>query len=487
MHILAFVLVASTLGQIFAPVFHAMSWLLATYYSAVPNYVAAIAMLTITVMIISFPLNRASTRSMFKMQLLQPEVQKLRTKYKPSRDMTVQERQEMRQKLNEEMMALYRENNVSMAGGCLPNIVIFPIFIVLYDVVRGLTNTCAAVSAHATSCATAAQLKGVAHPVSLWAPRYIITGTRMYHNLAAAHGKMISFGINLASSVRTPQPTWVDVLPFVAVILIAIALQYIQLKQMTGRNTQTGQVAQQMQAMQKFMPLVMALIYVNIPAAVNVYFIFSSLFRIGQQEWMYRRDPQITHAMAQLKARRAATAGGGGKKGEVEPVPPMTPLPPSGLRGFRARIANALAPELMAGEANGGPAPAAGSGGRPAGGGASGRGGAGTGGRAAGARPGGGGSAGSRGASGAGGSGGAKGSKPAGGRSSGGGAGAASKGGTGSPAGGGAPKGTGGRGQRPAGSGGAKPATTNGAGDGAPAGNGSAAPRESGKRPRRPS
>jgi YidC/Oxa1 family membrane protein insertase len=303
-------------------------------------------------MIISFPLNRASTRSMFKMQLLQPEVQKLRAKYKPSRDSTVQERQEMRQKLNEEMMALYRENNVSMAGGCLPNLVIFPIFIVLYDVIRGLTNTCAAVSAHATTCATAAQLKGVAHPVALWAPRYIISGTRMYHNLKAANGKMISFGINLASSVRTPQPKWIDILPFVGVVLIAIALQYVQLKQMTGRNTQTGQVAQQMQAMQKFMPLVMALIYVNIPAAVNVYFIFSSLFRIGQQEWMYRRDPQIVHAMEQLKARKAnAAAGekggaGAGARRKADALEPAGPPPPGGLRGFRARLAQALAPDM---------------------------------------------------------------------------------------------------------------------------------------------
>jgi YidC/Oxa1 family membrane protein insertase len=363
---------ASTLGQIFSPLFKAMSWLLAFYFSLVPNYIVAIAMLTITVMIISFPLNRASTRSMFKMQLLQPEVQKLRNKYKPSKDTSIAERQEMRQKLNEEMMALYRENNVSMAGGCLPNLVIFPIFIILYDCVRGLTNTCTAIVGQ-RACATSAQLKGATHTFALWNPRYITTSSKLYHSLASTSppGKMLSFGLNLANTVRTHQPSWVDVLPFVFMVAMAVGLQYVQLKQMTGRNTQTGQVAQQMQAMQKFMPLIMAVIYISIPAAVNVYFIVSSLFRISQQEWMYRRDPHIMQAFAQLKARKAAggstgSAGGkpGGKSGgprtggprggkpggpstggpkATAPEPTFPPASP--IRGLRARLAAALAPD----------------------------------------------------------------------------------------------------------------------------------------------
>lgn len=315
-------LLASTVGQIFSPFFKALSWLLAFYYSLVPNYVFAIALLTVSVMIVSFPLNRASTRAMFKMQLFQPEVQKLRNKYKPSRDMPQAERHELRQKLNEETMALYRENNISMTGGCLPNLVIFPIFIVLYDVIRGLTNTCIAQIGQ-NVCATSAIAKSLKHSHVIWSPRYITHNTALYSNLSAAHGKMIAFGINLANTVRSPQHSWIDVLPFVAVVLVAIALQYIQLKQMTGRNTATGQGVQQMQAMQKFMPLIMALIYISIPAAVNIYFIVSSLFRIGQQEYMYRRDPQIVSSLAVLKARRSEAGtkpSGTGKSGGSKPA-----------------------------------------------------------------------------------------------------------------------------------------------------------------------
>jgi YidC/Oxa1 family membrane protein insertase len=51
----------------------------------------------------------------------------------------------------------------------------------------------------------------------------------------------------------------------------------------------------------------MAVIYISIPAAVVVYFIVSSLFRIGQQEWMYRRDPHIVGSMKELSQRKVVT------------------------------------------------------------------------------------------------------------------------------------------------------------------------------------
>jgi YidC/Oxa1 family membrane protein insertase len=340
-------ILGSLLGQIFSPIFHAMSFLLAFYYGLINNYVVAITLLTFTVMIVSFPLNRASTRSMFKMQLLAPEMQKIRNKYKVTRDTPALERQELRQKMNEETMALYRENNVSMLGGCLPNLAVFPIFIVLYDVIRGLTNTCKALTSAPDVCATSAQLAGKPPQdiVTHWAPRYAFyPNTDLYRNLEAANGQMKAFGINLANTVRTPQAHWYLVLPFVLIVLVAVALQYLQLRQMTNRNKSTAAgnapVAQQMQTMQRIMPVVMAVIYISIPAAVVIYFIASSLFRIGQQEWMFRRDPQITAAVRELKNRKAgapATKAGGAQKG----APEVTGQRP---RTFRERLALAIAP-----------------------------------------------------------------------------------------------------------------------------------------------
>ena len=65
---------------------------------------------------------------MLMMQQLQPEMKKLQSKYKDDR-----------QKLNEELLKFYKENNINPVGGCLPLLVQTPVFLVLYSVLRGLT------------------------------------------------------------------------------------------------------------------------------------------------------------------------------------------------------------------------------------------------------------------------------------------------------------------------------------------------------------
>jgi YidC/Oxa1 family membrane protein insertase len=285
------VLLASTIGQIAHPFFVAFAWLIAEFYALIPNYAVAIALLTIAVMVVVFPINRRATRSMMKMQLLAPEIRKLQAKYKAQPGATVQERQEARQRLNEELMALYRENNVSPTGGCLPMLLQFPIFWILYMTIRGLTH------------------EGVGNRVL--APLYIDRGTRLYRdiiqqNLHTAHPQLNAFGINLADSVRTSWLTWGQKVPFIILILLAIGLQYVQMKQLNGRNPAAAQANPQMQQMQKIFPVIFAIIYISIPAGVNVYFIVSSLFRIAQQEYMYRRDPHIRESLARLHARARA-------------------------------------------------------------------------------------------------------------------------------------------------------------------------------------
>ena len=66
---------------------------------------------------------------MIQMQRLQPEMRRLQRKYKDDR-----------QKLNEELMAFYKENNLNPLGGCLPLLLQTPVFIILYNVIRGLTH-----------------------------------------------------------------------------------------------------------------------------------------------------------------------------------------------------------------------------------------------------------------------------------------------------------------------------------------------------------
>lgn len=251
-----------SLGQILNPLYQAVASILTFFYSIIPNYAVAIGLLTIAVMVVLAPLTVKSTRSMLSMQKLAPEMKKLQQKYKGDR-----------QKLNEEMMKLYKEHNVSPVGGCLPMLLQLPFFFIMYNVVRGLTNT---VGPHHTP-----------------APKYISHTSQMYHDLIASGGQMKAFGINLAGSATSHHSSFAAALPFYIIIVLAIALQYLQMRQLTARNPQAAAANPQAQKLQKFMPLIFAFIYISIQAAVNIYFIVSSLFRIGQQELMFRYDPVI--------------------------------------------------------------------------------------------------------------------------------------------------------------------------------------------------
>lgn len=87
----------------------------------VKNYGVAIILLTLATNIVLSPLTKASFMSMQRMQLVQPQIAKLREKYKG--DPT---------KLNHETMAIYKKQKINPMGGCFPMIVQMPIFISLY-------------------------------------------------------------------------------------------------------------------------------------------------------------------------------------------------------------------------------------------------------------------------------------------------------------------------------------------------------------------
>src|SRR5437762_1427000 len=91
---------------------------LSFFYDLVPSYGLAIILLTVAVRLVMLPLTIKQTRSMQEMQKLQPEVKRLQAKYKGGD----------RQKMNEEMMKLYKEHKVNPLGGCLPLLLQLPIF-----------------------------------------------------------------------------------------------------------------------------------------------------------------------------------------------------------------------------------------------------------------------------------------------------------------------------------------------------------------------
>jgi YidC/Oxa1 family membrane protein insertase len=276
---------SSTLGRIGHPFYVAFAWILAGSFALVPNYAIAIALLTLVVMIVVLPITIHGTRGMMKMQVLAPEVKKIRANYKVEPKMTAAKRRELQERQQAELMALYKENNISPAGGCLPTILQIPIFIILYGTIRGLVHQVI--------------VKGSA----VSDPLYVGHGTRIFKAVGAAHGHLVAFGLNLADSVRTPGLAWGPRVPFIALILVALALQYFQMKQANDRNLAGVAANHQMRRIQNLLPLILVVIYVSLPAGVIVYFIVSSLFRIALQAVMYRHDPHIRTSLKRLQAQ----------------------------------------------------------------------------------------------------------------------------------------------------------------------------------------
>jgi YidC/Oxa1 family membrane protein insertase len=99
------------------PLFWYLSWL----YQWVGNWGLAIILLTVTLKAVFYPLSAASYRSMARMRVVAPKLQKLKDQYGNDR-----------QRMNQAMMELYKTEKINPLGGCLPVLVQIPVFIALY-------------------------------------------------------------------------------------------------------------------------------------------------------------------------------------------------------------------------------------------------------------------------------------------------------------------------------------------------------------------
>jgi len=254
--------IAHAIGSVFQPIFHLFGWLMAFFYGIVPNYALAITLLTIVIMGVLTPFTVKSTKSMQAMARLQPEIKKLQAKYKGP---------ENRAALNEEMMKLYREEGANPVGGCLPLLLQAPFLFILYSVIRGLSN------------------QVLVSGMLVSQPRYIPTGSKMYHNLVASHGKIDVFGMDMSLKLFSHHTTTAAAIPFYAIVLAAVGLQYFQMAQLNRRSMKAGQEMPKQQKMtQRLMPILFAYFYMVIPAAVVLYMVVSSVIRIITQDVMFR-------------------------------------------------------------------------------------------------------------------------------------------------------------------------------------------------------
>ena len=265
--------------------FELVAKVLSAFYDLVPSYAVAIALLTLAVMIVTTPLTLKGTRSMIQMQRLQPEMRRIQVKYKDDR-----------QKQNEELMAFYKENNLNPLGGCLPMILQMPVFLILFRVLKGLT-----------------EVGGDGR----FTPKYLDRSDALYRSLHGSE-KMLSFGVDLAESAsKALGEGFVTGLPHVILVAIVAVSSYFQQKQIQGRNP-NAEIPPQQKMLMRLMPAMFVVFAFVAPSGVVIYFVVSNLYRIGMQAYITRtlyHGEDSLGAQAQkaaLEAKKLKEESGGG-------------------------------------------------------------------------------------------------------------------------------------------------------------------------------
>ena len=188
-------------------------------YKIVGNYGIAIIIVTVLMRIIVFPLTLKQEKSMKKMREIQPEMDKLKEKYKDNP-------QEFQKKTAE----LYREAGVNPLGGCLPLLIQLPIFVALY---------------------------------------YAFMGEAIPND-----AKFLWFTLKQPDKLFMIGTFAFNLLP-----ILNVVITFIQQKMMAT----PGQDNQQMQTMMYMMPIMMLFIFYRMPSGVTLYYLVSGTLALLQQ------------------------------------------------------------------------------------------------------------------------------------------------------------------------------------------------------------
>jgi YidC/Oxa1 family membrane protein insertase len=198
-------------------------------YRLIPNYGVAIILITIAIKIVFWPIQAKSIKSMKAMQKFQPMMAKLKEKYGDDK-----------QKLNTEMMKLYKEHKINPLSGCLPMLVQIPVFFALFAMLR-----------------SAIELRGTAF---LWVKDLSQPDT-IFH--------IAGLPVNPLPLIMTGSMVW---------------------QQKITPTTGDPQQAKMMM----FMPLMMLFFFYTSSSGLALYWTVQQLLSIGQQWWSLRqKEPDV--------------------------------------------------------------------------------------------------------------------------------------------------------------------------------------------------
>lgn len=244
------------------PLYAAIGWLLSFFYWFIPNLGISIILLTLTIMLLLFPLTAKQTRSMIAMQRVQPEIKKIQQQYKDDR-----------QKQNEELLKFYQENKINPLAGCLPVLIQMPVLFALYGTLKK-------VHSHVPKTGTFNKLYVDLCGTGLSCPRP-----------RGLHFATMNLSVSPQDSASVTSG-FVQRLPyFIAVVLVMGAgwyQQYQTLRRQKGQ-AQNNPMVKQMQMIARVFPIIFGFFAYIASSGLVLYFLTSSLFRIGQQHFVLNK------------------------------------------------------------------------------------------------------------------------------------------------------------------------------------------------------
>ena len=293
-------------------------WLLLTLYNLVGNYGVAVFLFALVVKIILLPFQMKSKKSMMRMSALQPQVQELQKRHEGNP-----------RKLQEETSKLYKEEHVNPMSGCIWSLIPFPILLALYRAIRfplttmmGVSSDLLAEGGALTTKLTEMGFSSSANAayIQLQQSQFISENwskfdfTTISEKLQFINYKFL--GVNLGELPKLKfwenGLTWAAIGLFLIPIVSAV-LSYLQMQisqkstPQTGTTQQQAQSAQQMKTMNLMMPLVSLYICFIMPAALGIYWIFTSLLGIIQDVILNKvYGKQMEAERAEREARQRA-------------------------------------------------------------------------------------------------------------------------------------------------------------------------------------
>src|SRR5918994_3413204 len=220
------------LERVFAPLTGALGWALEYVHAQGAPWWLSIAILTVAVRTVLFPLTIRQVKSMRAMQDLKPDMERIRAQYRDNR-----------QRQQEEIMKLYQERKVNPLGGCLPILVQMPVFIGIFYVIREFGG-------------------------------YTVGGRTVPPTEPTFHDGGIMWFQNLSAA----DPLYI--LPIIS------ALTMLAATEITAKN-----IDPQQRWLMRLLPIGITIFLFNFPAGLFVYWITSNLVTLIQNYLIYHHGP----------------------------------------------------------------------------------------------------------------------------------------------------------------------------------------------------